>query len=156
MRKVKKIKIKKEKTSNSKNIKNSGNFKPWIKKSLKYSSYPYLLVISCFRRNVFFNLTNYKGQTKYWTCSGQFGFRGKTKVARMALITVTENFIKRIWEGGARNIILVFKNYNRRHTAMTRGIKLALKKNYLVKFVSLTIKTQIIFNGCRRKKKRRR
>lgn len=158
MRKGKSIKLKKKYISNNTNKKTKSLKlqKPWMKRSFYYSPYPYLLIVSCFRRNVFFNVTNYKGQTKHWTSSGRSGFKGKTRIEHMALITVTENFMKKIWNQGIRHLLLVFKNYNIKHKAIVRGIKLNLKKKYSVKFISLTIQMQNVFNGCRNKKKRRR
>jgi ribosomal protein S11 len=81
------------------NVKNSNKPTPqklWVKKPIRYSSYLHLLIISSFRRNVFFTLTNSEGQVKYSTTAGQSGFTGEAKVARLALVTVTENFIQRI------------------------------------------------------------
>lgn len=129
MRKGKRTKLKKKKISQNKNTKSFMLQKAWIKKSFKYTAYPYLLVISSFRRNVFFNVTNYKGQTKYWTSSGRSGFKGRTKIEHMALITVTETFIKKIWNQGIRHLLLIFKNYSVQHKAIVRGIKFSLKKN---------------------------
>lgn len=130
--------------------------KPWIKRLFKHSAYPYLLVVSCFRRNIFLNVTNYKGQTKHWTNSGSFSFKGKTKKEHMALVTVTYNFFKRISSLGIRQLMVIFKNYSFRHRAIIQGIKLALSEYYFMKFLSVTLKIHNVFNGCRSKKERRK
>ena len=156
MRKGKKLKSKKKKIFQTKKPKSLTIQKAWFKKPFKYSFYPYLFIISSFRRNIFFNVTNYKGQTKCWTSSGRFGFKGKTKMAHMAIISVTEKFIKKLWSYGIHHVLLIFKNYKPQHRAILRGIKQSLQKKNALKFLSLTIKTTLVFNGCRRKKERRR
>jgi ribosomal protein S11 len=157
MRKGKKIKLKKKHKSPLPNQKSLALKKPWIKRTFRHSLYPYLLVISSFRRNVFFNVTNFKGQTKCWTSSGRCGFVGRNRINHMALITVTEKFIERISNQGIRRLILIFKNYSHSHRAIVRGIKRSLKERKAsIKFLGLTLKTQNVFNGCRRKKRRRR
>lgn len=152
MRKRSKIKLKKK---NQKQIKNSKylTFKrSWTKKSFKYSFYPYLLIISFFRRNVFLTATNHLGQTKCWTSSGRAGFKGRVKIEHMALVTTANNFFQKIWNQGIRHMLLIFKNYNPRHKAIIRAIKLSLEKKMQMNFIGFIIKTQTVFNGCRRKK----
>jgi ribosomal protein S11 len=96
---MRKRRIQKQKKKPATNIKSSNKLtpqKPWVKKPIRYSPYLYLLIISSFRHNVFFTLTNSEGQTKYSISAGQSGFMGQAKVARLALITVTENFLQKI------------------------------------------------------------
>jgi ribosomal protein S11 len=156
---MRKKKILKSKTSKQRKIKNSKylTFKrSWPKKTFKYSSYPYIVIISFFRRNIFFTLTNYIGATKYWTNSGRSGLKGRSKINYAALTTITENFFQKIWMQGIQTMLLVFKNYNKhRHIPIIKGIKLNLKKHQF-NFIGITIKNQNVFNGCHRKKLRRR
>jgi hypothetical protein len=36
----------------------------WIARAKSFDIYPHLLIISCLRRNIFFNITSVAGQTK--------------------------------------------------------------------------------------------
>ena len=128
----------------------------WKTRAKTYDSYPYLLTVSFFRRNIFFNLSNHLGQTNFWTNAGRNHFQGRDKIDYMAVISMTEIFLRRIWVSGFNWIILNFKNYNRLNRAVKRGIKWSLKKGFQLKFISFSVKNEIAFNGCRRKKKRRR
>lgn len=156
MRKRKIQKQKKKPTTNIKNSKIVAPQKLWVKKPIRYSPYLHLLIISSFRRNVFFTLTNSEGQTRYSMSAGQSGFAGQARIARLALITVTENFLQKIWNQGIHAVFLIFKNYSKHYRAVIKGIKSILEKKYSFKIISLTVKTQTVFNGCRRKKRRRR
>jgi len=129
--------------------------KEWISSSKTYSSYPYLLTISFFRRNIFFNVSDFNGKTKYWTNAGRNNFFGKTKIAKLAVITMTENFIKKIWKYGIRCVIMKFNKRGTKRYPILKGIKRGLK-NHPIKFVGILTKLDITFNGCRRKKTRRK
>jgi ribosomal protein S11 len=128
---------------------------PWKSKPKTFSLYPYIIIVSFFRRNLFLNLTDLKGQTKIWINAGQCGFSGRAKVAYMASVSIMQNFIQRIWKYGARVVILKFKN----GIGPRRSIKRAIVQNrilYKFRFISFVYSLKLAFNGCRHKKKRRR
>jgi ribosomal protein S11 len=129
--------------------------KRWVAKKKTFSPYPYIITVSFHKRNVFFTLSNIKGQTKMWTSSGRFHFKGRDKTAFMAIIQISEFFLKKIWRLGIRRAILKIKNANRKRFAVRKTIR-RLRKKYPVKFVGVFMQIQVAFNGCRRKKKRRK
>jgi ribosomal protein S11 len=129
--------------------------KRWINKKKTFSPYPYIITVSFYKRNVFFTLSNIKGQTKIWTSSGRLHFKGRDKTAYMAIIQVNQFFLKRIWRLGIRCAILKLKNVSRTRIAIKKSIRM-MRKICPIKFVGLFIQMQIAFNGCRKKKKRRK
>ena len=127
----------------------------WVPHRLQYSTYPYLLTISFFRRNVFFNLSDLNGQTKLWTNAGRKGFVGRAKIDHLVVIKLINDFVQEIWRKGIRSILLQFNHIGQRKYSLKRGITQALEK-YQVRFIGLLTIVGIAFNGCRRKKIRRK
>ena len=129
----------------------------WVARKKALSPYPYILTISSFRRNVFFNVATIEGDTKAVMSVGAAGFKSKDKTTNMALIKVAEMFWKKIWGLGIRQMILRFRNFYRRGKRF--AIRRSLKKNrakYPFKFLGIISDLDTSFNGCRRKKKRRK
>ena len=131
--------------------------KRWITRKKTISPYPYLLTISYYKSNVFFTVADIKGHTKGWTSTGRMGFKNKDKTTYMALIRVTELFYKKVWSLGVRRAILKFRNLSKRgpRAAIRNGLR-KIRRLYPVKYLGLLAETQISFNGCRKKKKRRK
>jgi hypothetical protein len=75
----------------------------------------------------------------------------------MAVIRVTEIFYKKLRNLGIRRVLFRFKNVYKKNTrlAVRRGIR-KMKRSISLKYIGFFVKTQISFNGCRKKKKRRR
>jgi ribosomal protein S11 len=130
--------------------------KRWIAAKKTFSPTPYIITISLHKRNIFYILSNIRGQTKMWTSSGRFLFKGRDKTTYMALLQVTNRFLKMIWRFGIRNILLKLKNLKRgkRH-AVWKSLKKS-KKIYPFHFVGFFFQREIAFNGGRKKKKRRK
>ena len=129
--------------------------KRWSAKRKSFSEYPYVITVSMFRRNVFFNAANFKGQTKIWLNSGKCGFKGRNKIEYLALTSVAEIFFRRVWIFGIRRAIFRYKNFNRKRWAIRKALRRTLRR-CPIKILGFFIETQIAFNGCRRKKKRRK
>lgn len=153
---IKKEKINKNKKNFSLKQKNLISVKKrWVTKRKTFSYHPYVITISSYRRNMFFTAANLKGQTKIWLSAGKCGFKGRNKVAHMAVITVAETFFKKVWSFGIRRAIFKYKNFNKRRWAIKKALKQTLKRCPF-KILGFCIETQIAFNGCRTKKKRRK
>jgi ribosomal protein S11 len=127
----------------------------WIPRSRKYSKYPYLLTISFFRSNVFLTASDFQGRIKVWTNAGRSGFKGRVKTDYMALITVTEHFLKRLYKFGIRYVFFKFKNFRRGRFAIRKAFR-RNKRKYRFRFLGVWTELHISFNGCRNKKCRRK
>ena len=129
----------------------------WVIRKKTISPYPYLITISYYKSNVFFTVADINGHTKGWTSTGRVGFKNKDKTTYMALVRVTELFYKKIWSLGVRRAILKFRNLSKRgpRAAIRNGLR-KIRRLYPVKYLGLLAETQVSFNGCRRKKKRRK
>lgn len=129
----------------------------WVSRRKTVSPYPYILTISSYRRNVFFNVATIEGDTKALISVGAAGFKSKDKTTNLAIIKVAEMFWKKIWGLGIRQLILRFRNLYRSNKRF--AIRRSLKKNrtkYPFKFLGLITDIDSSFNGCRLKKKRRK
>ncbi len=75
----------------------------------------------------------------------------------MAVVRVTEIFYKKLRNLGIRQVLFKFKNLENKNTrfAVRRGIR-KIRRSISLKYIGFLVKTQISFNGCRKKKKRRR
>jgi len=129
----------------------------WIIRKKTISPYPYLITISYYKSNVFFTVADIKGHTKGWTSTGRVGFKNKDKTTYMALIRVIEIFYKKVWNVGVRCAILKLRNLSKRGPrAAIRNSLRKIRRLYPIKYLALLAETQVSFNGCRRKKKRRK
>ena len=127
----------------------------WISKTKTFSNNPYVITISHYRRNIFFTAADLTGQTKFWINSGRCGFKGRNKINKFALLTIANTFFKSIQRAGIQNLIFKYKNYNKNRWQFKKIIK-GLKKKLRLKILGFFIETQIAFNGCRKKKKKRK
>ena len=127
----------------------------WIAKKKTFSDNPYVITISLYRRNIFFTAADLEGQIKLWVSSGRCGFKGRDKLNKMALWTVSNVFYKRLCRYGIKEAIFKFKNFNKNRWQLQKALK---KFNWRrrLKLLGFFIETQISFNGCRTKKKRRK
>ena len=152
----KKIKHKKnQKTKKLRLIQKSSVKKRWVNRKKTFSNYPYVITVSRYRRNIFFTAANLKGQTKLWISSGRCGFQGRNKINKMAVLTVANAFFNKVWSYGIRYVIFKYKNYNRNRWQIKKAIK-RIKKRRRLRILGFFIETQITFNGCRTKKKKRK
>jgi len=125
------MKISRKQKKNQKKLKKSAprkNYKPWATRSPKYSDFPYLITVSFFRRNLFLTAADFQGRIKVWTNAGRVGFKGRTKTEYLALITVTQDCLKKVWMYGIRHVFLKFKNFRRARNAIRKAIRLNRKK----------------------------
>jgi ribosomal protein S11 len=131
--------------------------KQWLARKTTFSPYPYVLTISYHRKNVFFTIADIRGNTKGWLSSGRFGYKTKDKTTYMAMVNLTQLFVKKAWSLGVRRAILKFKNISKK--SLRYAIRKALRKSrklYPIKLIGFLFQIQIAFNGCRKKKKRRK
>jgi len=131
--------------------------KRWVARKKTFSPYPYILTISYYKSNVFFTVADIEGRTKGWTSTGRSGFKNKDKTTYMAIVKVTELFFKKVWSLGIRRVILKLKNVYQRSTRF--AIRKSLRKTrklYPLKYLGILFQMQVAFNGCRKKKKRRK
>ena len=129
----------------------------WIGRKKIFSPYPYIMMISYYKTNVFFTVADIQGRTKVWTSTGQSGFRTKDKTTYMAIVRVTGLFLKKVWTLGIRCLILKFRNLYKRHARFAVRYSLRkFKRKYLFKYVGILVQNQTAFNGCRKKKQRRK
>lgn len=132
-------------------------YKRWTTRPRKYSRLPYLITVSFFRRNIFFTAADFQGRIKVWTNAGRFGFKGRNKTEYMAIITVTQGFLKKVWNYGIRYVFFKFKNFRRSRNAIRKALRMnKKKKQYRLKFLGIWTELHISFNGCRHKKLRRK
>jgi len=129
--------------------------KQWVTKKKTFSASPYVITFSHYRRNIFFTAANLKGQTKLWINSGRCGFHGRNKINKMAFLTVVDTFFKKVANFGIKYVIFKYKNYNKNRWQMQKTLRKLNKKRRL-KILGFYISTQIPFNGCRSKKKKRK
>ena len=121
------------------------------------SPYPYIITVSYYKTNVFFSVADIEGQTKAWTSTGRSDFKNKDKTTYMAVIRVTELFYRKLWNLGIRRVLFQLKNLRKRNTrfAVKNGIR-KIRRSISLKYMGFFARTQIAFNGCRKKKKRRK
>lgn len=121
------------------------------------SPYPYIITISNYKTNVFFSVADIHGQIKAWTSTGRSDFKNKDKTTYMAVIRVTELFYRKIWNLGIRCVLFKFKNLRKRNTrfAIKNGLR-KIRRSIPLKYMGFLAHTQLAFNGCRKKKKRRK
>ena len=131
--------------------------KRWSVRKRTPSPYPHLITISYSRTNVFFLVADIKGHTKGWLSTGRLGFKNKDKTTYMAIVRVTELFWKKVWTLGIRTVFLRFKNVSKRSTrsAIKKGLR-KIRRIYPLKYLGIFANLRVSFNGCRRKKKRRK
>jgi len=133
------------------------NKKRWVGQKRTFSPYPYVMMISYYRSNVFFTVADIEGQTKLWTSTGRSGFKKKEKRTYMAIVDVTKLFLKKAWTFGIRDTILIIRNLYRHYTyAAVRYTLRKYRRKYLFNYVGLFIDYETAFNGCRKKKERRK
>ena len=127
----------------------------WMKRKRTFSKYPYVITVSHYRRNIFFTAANLKGQTKLWMNSGRCGFYGRNKINKMAVLTVGNMFFQKVLNYGIRCVIFQYKNYNKNRWQIKKVLK-KIRERRRLKILGFLIETQITFNGCRTKKKKRK
>lgn len=127
----------------------------WIARKKTFSDNPYVITISHYRRNIFFTAADFQGQTKLWLNSGRCGFKGREKINTMAVLTVANTFFKRLYRSGIRVAIFKYKNFNKTRWQIRKAIK-KFKWKRRLRLIGFFLETQIAFNGCRVKKKRRK
>jgi ribosomal protein S11 len=119
--------VRKEKKNKNKNKKQVVEQKkvyiPWKIRSKKYSEYPYIVTVSFFKKNVFLSASDLRGRIKYWTNAGRLGFKGRDKTQFLALITIAQNFFKKLTRYGIRDVFLKFKNFKRTRYAIKKAIR---------------------------------
>lgn len=129
----------------------------WKVRKKKYSAYPYVITISFFRTNVFLTASDLRGRIKYWTNAGRLGFKGSEKTAYMAIVTVAEAFFKKIRNSRIKYVFLKFKNFRRPRAAIKKVIRKLKKEKYRkLRYLGIWTELHVSFNGCRRKKLRRK
>jgi small subunit ribosomal protein S11 len=119
------------------------------------SKLPYIVVITKTPNNIFLTATDFLGNTKVWESSGRCGFKGKSKTAYMAVVTTTEEFFKKVWHFGIRYIFLKTKGFLGPRKNLKKIIDITLKK-FPFKFIGVEAKTSVAFNGCKKKKRKRK
>ena len=129
----------------------------WQTRSKKFSKYPYIITVSFFRRNFFLTASDLRGRIKLWTNSGRFGFKGRYKKDFMVIMTVADKFFKRLKKYGIKYVFLKFKNFRRSRHAIRKVLQKHRKysKPYL-RFIGIWTEMHVSFNGCRKKKLRRK
>lgn len=116
---------------------------------------PHIVVITKTPNNIFIAATDFSGKVKIWESSGRCGFRGKSKTAYMAVVTTTEEFFKKVWQSGIRFIFLRTKGFLGPRRNLKKIVDLTLKK-YPFKFIGIEIRSAVSFNGCKKKKRKRK
>lgn len=127
----------------------------WVSRNQKFSSNPYVITVSHYRRNIFFTVSDIEGHTKLWVNSGRCGFKGRDKTNKMAVLTIANLFFKRLCLSGIKKAIFKYKNFNKNRWQIRKAIRRFHWKRRL-KLLGFFIQNQISFNGCRAKKKRRK
>ena len=131
--------------------------KRWILRKKTFSPYPYIITISYYKTNIFFTVADIQGQTKMWTSTGRAGFKNKDKTTYMAVVRVTEIFYKRLWNWGVRSVLFKFHNLYKKSTRFAvRHSMRKFRSKFALKYIGFLARTQISFNGCRKKKQRRK
>jgi len=73
----------------------------------------------------------------------------------MAILTVGNLFFQKVLSYGIRYVILKYKNYGKNRWQIRKVLKKTKEKRRL-KILGFLVETQITFNGCRTKKKKRK
>lgn len=116
---------------------------------------PHYIIITKTPNNFFLAATDFSGKTKILVSPGHFGFRGKSKTAFMAVATTTEEFFKKVWNFGIR--IVFFKTHG--FLGPRRNLKKTIEtilKTYRFKYIGFESNIVTSFNGCKKKKGRRK
>jgi ribosomal protein S11 len=114
----------------------------------------YILNITFFRRNTFFVITDLKGEIKLYLTCGQAGFKGKDKMAFMAITETTQKFLRLVWLAKMRRLIIKYKGYHIVRRAFKKGFKTIRKEHKFAVIAFIAIISRA-FNGCKRNKRRR-
>ena len=153
----KKKKNKKQKKIQARKVISTPVKKRWAFRKKTFSPYPYVITVSNYKSNVFFTAADIQGQTKTWNSTGRSKFKNKDKTTYMAVMRVTELFYKKLWNFGIRCVLFKFKNFYKKNTrfAVKNSIR-KMKHKISLKYIGFFAHTQISFNGCRKKKRRRK
>ena len=116
--------------------------------------FPYMFLITFINKNIFINLTDWRGNTKFWTNAGRNGLKGSSKISPLGLIEIITNFFKILYINKARKLLIKFNGFSTSRHVVKTEIKKNIKK---YKFKILTFETylKIPFGGCRLRRKRR-
>jgi len=115
------------------------------------------MTISYAKTNVFFTVADIQGKTKIWTSTGRSGFKNKDKTTYMAIVRVTEIFYKKLWHWGIRFVLFKYHNLYKKSTRFAvRHSMRKFRSKLVLNAVGFIARTQISFNGCRKKKRRRK
>lgn len=111
----------------------------------------YNILIQMTLKNIFINVFNEKGQTVIFLTAGQLGFDGKQKKTPIALQFILYKLVKSLKKKKINSVNLFFKN----------AIKVNKKIIIFLQNANLKIKmlndcTEIIHNGCRRSRRKRK
>lgn len=102
------------------------------------------LYISSTKNNTILTLTDTRGNTQGWGCSGSLGFKNARKSTTYAAQGAAESMVKKAKSLGYTHLRLLVKGLGRGKRSCVR----ALSKSGL-KIVTLEDKTGIPYNGCR-------
>jgi ribosomal protein S11 len=161
MRKTKRIKIRE--TKKQKRIKKLLSISKKYttlkhKKNMKRNMcgpFPYMFIITFINNNMFINLADFEGKTKFWTSAGRHGLKGKNKISPLGLIQVLANFFKILYINKARKLLIKFNGFTTSRHIIKTEIKKYIKK-YRFKILAFETKLKIPFGGCRLRKKIRK
>lgn len=132
----------------------------WKKKKLKRSFFskkqsidlPHVLLVRMFRRNVYLHISDLSGTLRFSLSAG-YNFIGRNKIAYMAIISLTLQFLAILEQLQYKKLFIEFRNMRQGRFAFIKTLK-KFKKAF--KFVGCMYRFNLQFNGCRHKKVRRK
>lgn len=110
----------------------------------------YILHIGVWKHNIFFNLTDKKGNTRFVISGGMYGYYGKKIKSRWIFQSLLYRVLKRIKRLKIRTINLQVKNVK---TKLKRLVKQLKKQKIRVEYIREVSKIQ--HGGCKLPRKQR-
>lgn len=115
------------------------------------------LFINFLGSNLFMNLQEIHGRSRWWTSSGLFGFKGRKRISYHSILGHVIKFIRRIAFAGNIYPFLVWKGIPKKHyRAVLKAIRYSKKQFPEISWQGSLAYLYIPFNGCRRRKLKRK
>lgn len=102
-----------------------------IKRRIKLKLYlssriPKIVQLYQQRRNIYLYLKDVRGAIKYSLSTGRLGFKGRSKYAYQAIVSLAQEFLKELKNRGVRHILFNFCSKKRTRKAFIKGVKTTL------------------------------
>jgi ribosomal protein S11 len=118
----------------------------------------YTIIINFRKSNLFINLQEVHGLSRHWTSMGMLGFKRRKRNRVQSVIYQYIKFQQSISNIGDFNPFLVWNGVPKRrnYRAIVKGVRYSKRKWNKISWRGSIAMTNLSFNGCRRKKLKRK